>query len=210
MGTGDEEAPEDRDIDRSWPKDGDRLFLASTSTTDAYVTRDPSERFYRLPRGYKLAGDLLAGQAASEVADRSNLIYAALFCYRQAIELYLKWLISDFEVRGLQPRPTHDLVDNWKRFIGIVDERDARESLGLEAVGKLVAEMNGADLKADGFRFPTDLQQNPFGFGDRGIDLDNLRTVMQGLENFFECVYLAFSNEDDLRSEYDQSLGHLP
>jgi len=42
-----------------------------------------------MPMGDKRAGDLLIDQAARDVVDRANVIYAALFCYRQAIELFL-------------------------------------------------------------------------------------------------------------------------
>ena len=66
---------------------------------------------------------------------------------------------------------------------------------------KLVAEMHEADQKSDSFRFPTGRDGSPFVFGDRGIDLDNVREVMQGLENFFECVYSDFSHQDDRASE---------
>lgn len=62
---------------------------------------------------------------------------------------------------------------------------------------KLVAEMHEADQKSDGFRFPTGRDGSPFVFGDRGIGLDNLREVMQGLENFFECAYSAYSHQDE-------------
>ena len=79
----------------------------------------------------------------------------------------------------------------------IVNERASDESLGLSAVAKFVAEMHEADRRSDGFRFATDRDEAPFKFGDRGIDLDNLREVMQGLENFVECTYLAFSNQDE-------------
>lgn len=83
----------------------------------------------------------------------------------------------------------------------IFNERASGESVGLSAVQKLVAEMHEADQKSDGFRFPTGHDGSPFVFGDRGIDLDNVRSVMQGLENFFECVYLDFSHQDDRASE---------
>jgi hypothetical protein len=82
------------------PKKGDRLFLESTWAYDAQVVRDPKERFYRMPMGYKRAGDLLIEQATANVVDRANVIYAALFCYRQAIELYLKSLIAEFWKKG--------------------------------------------------------------------------------------------------------------
>jgi hypothetical protein len=67
-------------------------------------------------------------------------------------------------------------------------------------VEKLVREMNDADEKSDAFRFATDRKGSPFSFGDRGIDLTALREAMQGLENFFECCYLAYQHEADLMS----------
>jgi hypothetical protein len=60
--------------------------------------------------------------------------------------------------------------------------------------------MHDADQKSDGFRFPTDINNAPFDFGDKGIDLDNAHEVMQGLVNFFEGAYWDFANQDDIGS----------
>jgi hypothetical protein len=194
--------PEAEDFETRWPKDGDRLFVESAWAYDALVVRDPGERFYRMPMGYKRAGDILIEQAAAVAADRRNIIYAALFCYRQSIELFLKRLIEEFgNGKVYSPKNTHELSRLWERFMCIVNERASSESLGLSVAQKLVAEMHEADQKSDGFRFPTGRDDLPFVFGDRGIDLDNVREVMQGLENFFECVYLDFSCQDERASE---------
>jgi hypothetical protein len=194
--------PEAEDFETRWPKDGDRLFVESALACDAPVVRDPGERFYRMPMGYKRAGDILIDQAAAVVVDRRNIIYAALFCYRQSIELFLKRLIEEFgNGKVYSPKNTHELSRLWERFMCIVNERASSESLGLSAAQRLVAEMHKADQRSDGFRFPTGRDGSPFVFGDRGIDLDNVREVMQGLENFFECVYLDFSRQDERASE---------
>lgn len=189
---------EAQDLESRWPKDGDRLFVASAWVQDAHVARDPGERFYRMPMGYKRAGDLLIEQAAADIVDRSNVIYAALFCYRQSIELFLKKLIADFgNGKVYSPKNTHELDRLWERFMCIVNERDNSKTDGLSVVQRLVAEMHETDQKSDGFRFPTDSNDLPFAFGDRGIDLANVREVMQGATNFFECAYLHFSHQDD-------------
>lgn len=190
--------PESENFETRWPKDGDRLFVESARAYDAPVVRDPGERFYRMPMGYKRAGDILIDQAAADLVDRRNIIYAALFCYRQSIELFLKRLIEEFGNRKVySPKNTHELSRLWERFVCIFNERASSESPGLGAVQKLVAEMHEADQKSDGFRFPTGCDGSPFVFGDREIALDNVREVMQGLENFFECVYLEFSHQDE-------------
>ena len=140
---------EAEDLDTRWPKDGDRLFVEFAWAYDAHILRDKGERFYRLPKGYKRAGDILVEQAATDVADRANVIYAALFCYRQAIELFLKHLIDEFgKGRVYSPKHTHELNHLWERFICIANERSRGESLGLNAVQSLVAEMHQADQKS--------------------------------------------------------------
>jgi hypothetical protein len=197
-----DETPTPDGLEDRWPKDGDRLFTESTWGYDARIVTDPGERFYRLPMGYKRAGDILIAQAASNAADRRNIIYAALFCYRQSIELFLKRLVDEFGGgHAYSPKNTHDLRLLWERCMTLFDERGSENSLGIDAVRILVDEMDEADKKSDGFRFPSGHDGSPFGFGDRGIDLDNIRTVMEGLENFFECAYLAFSGQDDAASD---------
>jgi hypothetical protein len=186
------------DYDLRWPKEGDRLFVESAWACDAHIVRDPKERFYRMPMGYKRAGDILIDQAVANVVDRPNIIYAALFCYRQSIELFLKQLIDKFG-KG-EAKNTHDLKCLWERFMCIVNERGRGESIGLSTVQKLITEMHDADQKSDGFRFPTDINNAPFDFGDKGIDLDNAHEVMQGLVNFFEGAYWDFANQDDIGS----------
>ncbi len=66
----------------------------------------------------------------------------------------------------------------------IAEKRGSGESIGLNTAQGLIMEMHQADQKADGFRYARGSDGAPFLFGDRGIDLTNLREVMQGLENF--------------------------
>lgn len=193
---------EAEDYDLRWPKEGDRLFVGSAWAYDAHIVRDPKERFYRMPMGYKRAGDILINQAAADVVDRANIIYAALFCYRQSIELFLKSLIEEFgKGKVYSPKNTHDLNLLWERFMCIDNERGRSEQIDLSTVQKLIAEMHNADQKSDTFRFPADGNNTPFDFGDKGIDLNNVREVMQGLVNFFECAYLDFVHQNDIDSE---------
>ena len=186
------------DFESRLPKDGDCLFKSFTWAYDAHVVRDPSERFYRMPMGYKRAGDLLIDQAAANVVDRTNVIYPALFCYRQSIELFLKRFIEEFGSGREDPaRNSHQLSVLWGSFMKIATEHGMGDSIELHAAGALVTELHDADERSDGFRFPSDGKGNAFRFGDQGIDLDNLREVMQGLDNLFECTYMAISYQHD-------------
>jgi len=135
----------------------------------------------------------------TDVVDRKNIIYAAHFCYRQSIELFLKRLIEEFGTgKTYRRKNIHELDILWDRFMEIVKERGRERTIGLSAAQALIAEMHDADNKSDGFRFPADMVGLPFTFGDRGIDLAKLHEVMHGLENFFECAYMDFSHQDDV------------
>jgi hypothetical protein len=189
-------------LEARWPQQGDRLFVEGSWAYDAHVVRDPNERSYRMPMGYKRAGDLLLERAMADVMDRRNVIYAALFCYRQSIELSLKRVIDEFGIKKPnRPKNTHRLDLLWRQFMDVVKERGRDMSLGLQAAQALIMEMDDADRKSDGFRFPTDIGGRSFTFGDRGINLDNLLEVMQALENLFESAYLDFSHQDDVLAD---------
>jgi len=187
----------DDELDMRWPCDGDRLFVEQSWASNAQIVRDPDERFYRMPMGYMRAADLLIERAINDVVDRKNIVYAALFCYRQSIELFLKSLVSRFSSDTAQSKPTHNLDVLWSRFAELARVRGRHETIGLSAARALVRELHVADSKSDGFRFATDRDGAPFEFGDHGIDLANLREVMRGLQNFFECVHLDFEHQDD-------------
>lgn len=198
----DQDRDETDDIEARWPRDGDRLFREFAWAYDAHIVCDPGERFYRMPSGYKRAGDILIDRAYTDVADRADVIYAALFCYRQSIELYLKGLIDAYGGgKAYSPKNTHELAVLWERFMDIIHDRGSAQWIGLDAARDLVAEMHAADQKSDGFRYPTDRAGAPFVFGDQGIDLANLREVMEGLANFFECVDAEFSHQGDFTPE---------
>ena len=189
---------EENDAASCWPTEGDRLFVESVWAYDAQVVSDPGERYYRLPKGYYRAADILIEHTIIDVTDRPNIIYAALFCYRQAIEVSLKQLISEY---GDEKFNTHNLSLLWERFVSIAIERNRGETIGLIAAQSLVNEMNDADRRSDGFRYSADMGGAPFLFGERGIDLENLRLVMHGLINFLECTNIDFSHQDSVTSD---------
>ena len=190
---------ESDELEERWPRDGDLLFIDGSWASDAHIVRDPKERFYRMPMGYMKAGDVLIERAIDDVVDRRNIVYAAVFCYRQSIELFLKHLIEEFPSGRGNRKLTHSLSALWNQFAEIAQERGRDHTIGLPAAEALIKEMDTADKKSDGFRFPADVNGAPFVFGDRGIDLENLREVMHGLQNFFECAYLDFEHQDDTR-----------
>jgi len=185
---------EDAEAETRWPREDDCLFQHTGLARDTFIAGSPGERSYRLPKGYKRAGDVLLKQIAACRADQSNLIYPALFCYRQALELFLKTILDRF---GQRAKNTHDLKSLWASFLQLLKEREQEQADGLAAVQKLMMEMHEADQRSDTFRFSTDSSGAGFAFGDRRLDLERLADTMQGLQNFFECCYLVLWEQDE-------------
>src|SRR5260370_30901576 len=186
--------------DYRWPRDGDRLFVEASWSHDAQVVKDPKERFYRMPAGYSRAADLLVEQAAVNIVDRNNIIYAALFCYRQSVELHLKRILLEFGSDNRQAIITHNLAILWEQFIELAKAHDRDSTLGIGAAAAVIAVLDKATKGSDICRFPTTIRGLPVGFGDQGIDLDNLRDTMTGLLNFFECAYMDFAHHNEAPS----------
>jgi hypothetical protein len=65
-------------LDKRWPRKGDRIFV---SGRDAWPANRVGEREYRIAKGYKLAGDILAQNLLGDTSDYDNLLYPILFCY---------------------------------------------------------------------------------------------------------------------------------
>lgn len=178
------------------PKAGDRLFIQSSWAFDAHIALNPDERFYRLPMGYKRAGDILVEKAIANPIDRSNIIYAAIYCYRHAVELHIKRLIEILDnSKQSKLKSGHDLIKLWKSFLGLFKAHDMSDDSNIEAVQSLVIEMHTADKKSDGFRYPADHGDTPFNLWPTSINLDNLQNTMLNLDDFFESIYFGLSNQ---------------
>ncbi|HEY4372508.1 MAG TPA: hypothetical protein VGN52_11340 [Burkholderiales bacterium] len=189
-----DEDEEDR-LGSRWPMNGDRLFVEGTFGFGSPLTDDIGERLYRMPKAYKRAGDLLISQGLADCADRANVIYPALYCYRQAIELYLKVLINAYGSEEVKDRKYgHNFELLWQGFVDICAAQGDGGAEDLGIVANLVMEFHKADRLSDGFRYPTDKHGKPFSMSADYLDVDNLRDTVSGLENFFQCVDLEWSS----------------
>jgi hypothetical protein len=192
-----------------WPAAGDRLLSPGQ---DTYFAHDVKERNFRLLRGYKRAGDVLTEQALSDNYDRPSLIFPALFNYRHYIELALKDSIEthgDFAGVSLEAKD-HGLPKLWQKFLGIASAfgNDPCDPAAM-AVGACIDELGGFDRRSTTFRYARNLKGDVPPLPYEWIDLVRLRDVMNGIENFFECADLDFSEKSDwaAKAAFDQMHG---
>ena len=186
-----------------WPKVGDRLLSPDHRV---YLAETEGERNYRLLRGYKRAGDVLVEQALSDRANLLNLIFPALFNYRHYIELALKAIIAEHGASvGIRlGKLDHKLLDIWALFLKVVaafghDKSDE----ATVAVGNCIAEIDHVDSGATAFRYAQNLKGNILELPKDGLDLVQLRDVMNGIENFFEAVDASLDERVKSASDYD-------
>lgn len=181
----------ERDPEIRWPADGDQLFRASVHWAEARVARDTCERFYRMAEGYKRAGDLLTEHAEHDIVDRHNLVYPAIFCYRHYIELALKECIEDYGNKvGIAPdRRHHGLVELWHHFEKILRSYGHNANCSDVVVeGKHITEFANIDPRSMAFRYAMQKDGSEFEIKREEFDLGNLRTVMEAIYTFFDCV----------------------
>jgi hypothetical protein len=187
-------------VNERWPGTGDQLLSPGR---DTFFATSPTERAYRLRRGFKNAGDTLVQAALADLADRGNLVFPALFNYRHYIELALKDIIDDhgaFAGVSLGTK-SHKLPELWQLFVEIVVafSNDCSDAAAV-AVGRCVDEFAKIDANSTAFRYARNMQGDVPSLPSDGLDLVNLRDVMNGIENFLECADLDFTHKTNFDS----------
>jgi hypothetical protein len=185
-----------------WPEAGDRLLSPGR---DAFLAEDGAERNYRLLQGYKRAGDILIQHALAERVDRDSLVFPALFNYRHYIELALKAIIEEhgaFAGVSFGKKRDHKLPDLWKLFVKIAAAfGDDCSDQAVTTVAACIVEFTSIDASSTAFRYARNPQGDTLALPRGGLDLVRLHDVMNGIENFFECVALEFSHREELAGD---------
>jgi hypothetical protein len=188
----------------AWPSLGDRAFVEARPFHGAWVANRADERLFRMIKGFHEAGDLLISEAAAEPRRALNLVYPAIFAYRQSLELHLKSLLVEFGPwAGESPDfRTHDLKTLWskcKRVIAFFESNlRPKDEEAFNAAEARIAEFDAVDPGSDAFRFAHDTKGRCVKLNVSEIDLPNLRRVMADLNNFFECVACHIQHKIDM------------
>jgi hypothetical protein len=182
--------------DADWPSLSNKAFVEVHSFRGAWTAKRTDERLYRMIRGFHDAGDVIVAESEAEPHRSLNLLYPAIFNYRQSLELHLKYLLMaygpsageapDFRYHGLR-----NLWAKCKRVIlFFVSDLKPPDKIGFEAAEALIGEFHAVDPGSDAFRFAHDTNGKAIKLAISEIDLSNLRKVVGSLHNFLECVDL--------------------
>lgn len=184
-----------------------RLFVAGGWDTAA-VNQDPAHPLWPYARGYWLAAEAIAGQVLTEGIHHDLFVHPLVFLYRQAIELDLKHLIA--QGGPLAGRPPgfphgHGLMPLWEECRSIILRLDPTAKAEAQKVGTIIAEFAGVDPKGEAFRYPVNKDGQPSLPGQlRLIDLRNVATVMEGVQNFLDGAGFMLQAQREFRAEMEQ------
>jgi hypothetical protein len=174
-------------LEYRWPESSDRLLRSSDGWDRTVTFTDrPSSRHAFIWSGYMRAGRALIEACECEPSDRHGLIYPILFSYRHGIEMAMKWIVTHYGryVGVPWPETNHNLWQLWQSCKTVIVEIGGdSEAVGI--VEKLVKELHDLDKSALAFRYSMDKNRVLIPLPEVPLDLDNLRDVMLGVDNFF-------------------------
>lgn len=189
------------EIDFRWPKPGDLALTSHPDLSGAEIAKNPLARAVFMIDGYKEAANLLVEKAMDDRFLRHQLVYPILFCYRHLIELWLKYVISEYGHIAELPSnwKDHNLDVLWGIFRKIHLYAGEGDIDALNAVEAVVAEFAKIDSGSFTFRYPMTRGGELIEINMDNIDLWKLRDTMAGIDNFFSGAdgYLDSLSKND-------------
>lgn len=167
---------------------GDRLLKPATETglPRPNFAANRHTRHVLLWDAYLEAADYLA-KACEQRAVSVEVFLPILNCYRQAVELALKWLLELHG--GIQPAELadlrHNLVKLWRRCEPLLVSPGDTADTDIQIARRLIEELHQLDATATAFRYPSDKNGELISLPDGEFDIENLRRVMKSLLGFF-------------------------
>src|SRR6185369_2751270 len=130
-------------------------------------------------RAFAVAGDCLL-DTALKMRETWEAAYPILFCYRHALELYLKAVIPE------DTKKTHGLSDLWAALRPHLERRYRPEHVTW--LRDRIMEFHNIDPRATAFRYH---DSRPQGDPELWCDLDNLKRMVEVMFRALEHIRLA-------------------
>ena len=170
--------------------------------------------WFAYANGYKEAADIVAQRLMSGKGTLDLVVYPLVFLYRQYFELQLKQIIRDCScllARRHRVAGTHSLADLWKQARELLLETEAEFSdhssaFELSAVDRVIVEFTKVDPRSMAFRYPIDLEGQPFNRDMRYINVARLKKVVDKAHAVLDGVDTTLSVWHDWQQEYLSSL----
>lgn len=172
-----------------WLRDDDTLLREPAKWNDGVsFSKYTYSRHVHIWTGFMAAGDMLTQIALQDSMQKDNLIFPILYNYRHGVELALKWFINnynryigDFNISS----NIHDLRKLWSNFRKIVISFEPHYNKTLANAERIIEQFHALDKNSVSFRYPGDKRGNAIALPAGLIDIQNLKDVMEAVDNFF-------------------------
>jgi hypothetical protein len=188
------EAGEGTDFDSMWPREGEKPFVEVPPWQGAWAAKRTDERLYRMIKGFHEAGDLLVAESTVNPRRSLNLLFPAIFSYRQSLELRLKYLLMAYGPHAGEAADfrSHGLSALWSKCRRVIlhfeGEAMPTDHDTFNAVDAQIAEFDAVDPGSDTFRFAHNTKGEAITLSVTEINLPSLQRVVASLHNFLECA----------------------
>ncbi len=145
--------------------------------------------FHDYARGYMRAGVVLVENATTPNNPVDILVYPIAYCFRHAIELYLKYLSAQLPALWRESgtvKQTHKLLDNWAFVKAYLCRTNQFDNTQIAQVDRILSDFVELDPGGEVFRFPKDRSGNMFLQNTTLINVDVLGTAMTELGDILD------------------------
>jgi hypothetical protein len=180
------------DNDRLWPAQEDKLFVeGGHPDKSAHIMPTNVLTSISIAEGYARVAEIAVSNC--DRFERNCIVYPVVFCYRHAVEVYLKFARS--VARNLFGIPTdstkrmeHGLWEIWLELRPLIERCWPNGPLqDLEAIEAMIKEFDEVDRDAQRFRYPTASKNRARHFpSEMGIDLVNFCSSGRRILGFLE------------------------
>jgi hypothetical protein len=190
-----------------YPKKGEKIFIEGLKVeqTACVGWNGQLSQFWGYIEGYKNAGDVIIKEAIEDGTGLAldTLVFPTIFCYRQYLELTLKYIIILGEIISTGQFSSikgHGLKPLWVRCKIILDwYNEGKDKQFLNIIEEYILDFDTMDPNSVNFRYPIDKDGNPIHSNRKTIDLVNLRDRMNELYNFFDgCQHMIDHVNDNI------------
>ncbi len=171
-------------------KKGDKLFVESNNPNDPKLVMSSANDIY-FEQGYASTAVFLLNtvEYSKNYLKKDSYVYPALFCLRMYLEIIMKLILSNYEIKF--SGNGHTLMKSWEKVKEIIDEKSNDEQI--ETVEKLLVEIDAFDPMATAFRYPGKLnkrcEKHNSDMVCMLVDIKILRERFLQLYRFFDGLY---------------------
>jgi hypothetical protein len=177
--------------------------------------QDGDLALFGLKEGYKNSADNLVDIALTEglkgdIKTLDTYIFPIIFCYRHALEISLKHIFYRFY--GKLPNGNHDLIvlfDSVKEQVinifntpNFIEEakkyknvfvKYSIDNIDFNDIRRLICELQGADNKADIWRYLMNKEGQLYFTDSKFVDYQNLKVAIGELYEVFDFIHFIIS-----------------